>query len=132
MIKKTITYVDFNGKERTEDFYFHLSLPEVTKLAVSLGATDNVSLSEVIKEIVDHQDFEKVFNVFNTIVLESYGEKTLDGKSFAKDPDKTRAFENSEAYAQLFEELLSDPESATSFFEGIGASVKKTNVKVIN
>ena len=29
MIKKTVTYTDYNGVERTESFYFNLSKAEV-------------------------------------------------------------------------------------------------------
>lgn len=29
MIKKTVTYVDYNGVERTEDFHFNLTSAEV-------------------------------------------------------------------------------------------------------
>ena len=31
MLKKTYVYTDFNGVERTEDFYFYLSKTQATK-----------------------------------------------------------------------------------------------------
>ena len=32
MLKKTVTYTDYNGTERTEDFYFNLSKAEVIEM----------------------------------------------------------------------------------------------------
>ena len=32
MYKRTIKYTDFNGVERTQDFYFYLSKTNLTKL----------------------------------------------------------------------------------------------------
>ena len=35
MYKKTIKYVDFNGVEREEDFYFHMTKAEAIKAEMS-------------------------------------------------------------------------------------------------
>ena len=35
MLKKTITYTDYNGNERTEDFYFNLTKAEVVEMEMS-------------------------------------------------------------------------------------------------
>ena len=35
MLKKTITYTDYNGSERTEDFYFNLSKAEIMEMELS-------------------------------------------------------------------------------------------------
>ena len=32
MLKKTITYTDYNGNSRTEDFYFNLTKTELMKM----------------------------------------------------------------------------------------------------
>ena len=37
MLKKTITYNDYNGAERTEDFYFNLTEAEVVEMQYSIG-----------------------------------------------------------------------------------------------
>ncbi len=36
MVKKTITYTDYDGTERTEDFYFNLSEAEITEMQLSV------------------------------------------------------------------------------------------------
>lgn len=125
MIKKTITYVDFNGKERTEDFYFHLSLPEATRIVAELGASGADDLTKIIEKMVEQQDFKKVIDIFDKIILSSYGQKSVDGKSFDKSDEARERFSNSNAYAQLFEEIVNSPESSKTFFEGIGTNVAK-------
>ena len=35
MLKKTITYTDYNDNERTEDFYFNFSKAELTEMELS-------------------------------------------------------------------------------------------------
>ncbi len=127
MIKKTITYVDFNGKERTEDFYFHLSLPEATRIVAELGAAGADDLTKIIEKMVEQQDFKKVLDVFDKIILSSYGQKSVDGKSFNKSKEAMEKFANSNAYAQLFEEIVNDPASSKTFFEGIGTNVAKVS-----
>lgn len=127
MIKKTITYVDFNGKERTEDFYFHLSLPEATRLVAELGAVGTDDLSKVIEKIAEQQDFKKLIDIFDKIILSSYGQKSVDGKSFIKTDEARELFANSNAYAELFEEIVNDPEGSKTFFEGIGTNVAKVS-----
>ena len=52
MLKKTIKYVDYNGKERNEDFYFNLSKAELTELQLSTEG----DLSEMLKNIIATED----------------------------------------------------------------------------
>ena len=47
MLKKTITYTDFDDNERTEDFYFHLSKAEIAEMELS----ENGGLVKLIGKI---------------------------------------------------------------------------------
>ena len=50
MLKKTITYTDYDGNERTEDFYFNISKAELTELQFSVkGGLKNI-LEKAVKE----------------------------------------------------------------------------------
>lgn len=124
MIKQTIEYVDFNGNERKEDFYFHLSLPEVTRLQARIGS----SLTDYINELTQQTDVNSLLTFLEEVILMSYGRKTTDGKTFLKTKDIKEEFEHSQAYAELFEKLLTEPEMAKSFGEGIADNGKKKNV----
>ena len=115
MIKKTITYTDFNGGERTEDFYFHLTKAEITKMEMSV----NGGMAERIQRIVSAQDQPAIIEVFEDLIKKSYGVKTPDGRGFVKRKEDLEAFMATEAYSQLFMELATDAAAASNFVNGI-------------
>lgn len=115
MLKKTITYIDYNGNERTEDFYFNLSKAEVMELELGV----NGGLTEMIKRIIAANDMSTLISIFKDLVLKAYGEKSLDGKRFVKSQELRDAFAQTEAYSNLFMELSTDAEKAAEFFNGI-------------
>ena len=119
MIKKTISYVDFNGTQRNDDYYFHLSVPEATRFVARFGEQ---GWEAGIKNIVDSRDLTEVLDLFEDIILTSYGQKSPDGRTFVKNKEMRENFSNSEAYAQLFEELVMSPDAMTQFAKGIGMS----------
>ena len=115
MIKKTITYSDFNGNERTEDFYFNLTKAEITKMELSTKG----GLAEMIQRIVAAQDTPAIIEVFEDLIKRSYGVKTPDGRGFVKKADDLEAFMSTEAYSQLFMELATDADAASKFVNGV-------------
>lgn len=115
MLKKTITYTDYDGNERTEDFYFNLSKVELTEMEVSTAG----GMEKFIKKIIAEKDRQKILAMFKDLILKSYGEKTLDGKRFVKSPELSTAFSQTEAYVELFTELSTDADAASAFVNGI-------------
>ena len=115
MIKKTMTYRDFNDVERTEDFYFNLTKAEVMEMEMSTSG----GLAEMITRIVAAQDAPAIIKIFKELILKAYGEKSLDGKRFVKSEELATAFAQTEAYSQLFMELATDADAATKFIEGV-------------
>ena len=115
MLKKTITYVDYNGVERTEDFYFNLSKAEVMEM--EFGTTGG--LGEMINGIVAAKDTPAIINIFKKLVLKAYGVKSPDGKRFMKSEEISNEFAQTEAYSDLFMELASNADEATKFVNGI-------------
>lgn len=115
MLKKTITYVDYNGNERTEDFYFNLSKAEVMEMELSTTG----GLAEMIQKIIAAQDSPAIIKIFKDLLLKAYGEKSPDGKRFMKTKEITQAFEQTEAYSQLFMELATNADAAAAFVNGI-------------
>lgn len=120
MFKHNIEYTDFNGNERKEDFYFHLSLPEVTRLEAEIGKP----LEEHTKELAASMNTAALLVFLERIILNAYGKKTSDGKSFHKSKDLREEFENSQAYAELFEQIMTNPELARKFGEGVADNGK--------
>ena len=121
MIKKNITYTDYNGNERTEDFYFNLSTAELMEMEMSTSG----GLAEMIQRIVAAQDAPAIIKVFKDIILKAYGEKSPDGKRFVKNEELSTAFSQTEAYSQLYMELSTDAEAAATFVNGITGNTNK-------
>lgn len=115
MLKKTVTYTDYNGVERTEDFYFNLSKAEITEMELSTAG----GFAEMIQKVVAAQDGPTIIKVFKDLVLKAYGEKSADGKRFIKSEELTTAFTQTEAYSQIFMELATDAKAASDFVNGI-------------
>ena len=115
MLKKTITYTDYDGNERKEDFYFNLTKAEVAEMEMS---TDG-GLVKNIEKIVAAVDAKRIIELFKGMILQAYGEKSPDGKRFIKSQELRDAFSQTEAYSQLFMELATDANAATAFMNGI-------------
>ena len=115
MLKKTISYTDYNGIARKEDFYFNLNKAEITKMEMSV----NGGMAERINRIIAAQDTPAIIEVFEDLIQKSYGVKTLDGKGFIKRKEDLEAFMATEAYSQLFMELATDDVAASEFINGI-------------
>ena len=121
MLKKTITYTDYNNVERTEDFYFNLTKAELMEM--EMGAVGG--LSGMIEKIVSAKDAPAIIKVFKDLVLKAYGEKSADGKRFIKSKEISDAFSQTEAYSQLFMELATDADAASKFVNGIAPNMEE-------
>lgn len=115
MLKKTITYEDYDGNVRTEDFYFHLTHAEVAALEMSVDG----GLTKMLMKIVNAQDGKRIISTLRDIILRSYGEKSDDGRRFIKSEELRTAFEQTEAYNILFMELALDAKAASDFVNGV-------------
>lgn len=115
MLKKTITYTDYNGNQREEDHYFNLSKAEIMEMELSTAG----GLAELIQNVVKAQDGPAIMKIFKDIILKAYGEKSPDGKRFIKSEELSLAFSQTEAYSVLFMELVMDADAAGKFINGI-------------
>lgn len=115
MLKKTITYRDYNDVERTEDFYFHLSEAELLEMEMTTVG----GMVEMLQKIVKTKDTPSLIKIFKDLVLKAYGEKDPDGKHFNKSEEIARKFAQTPAYSKLFMELATDDEAAAKFFTGV-------------
>jgi hypothetical protein len=115
MLKKTITYTDYNDFVRTEELYYNLSNAEIAEMELSV----NGGLAEMIQKIVSAQDTPSIVKIFKDLLLKSYGEKSGDGKRFIKSDEISASFSHTEAYSKLFMELATDAKAAVNFVNGI-------------
>ena len=115
MIKKTVTYTDYNEVERTENFYFNLSKAEVLEMEMSTAG----GMAESIQKIIDAKDMPAIIRVFKDLVLKAYGVKSDDGRRFIKSKELSEEFSQTEAYSQSFMELATNADEAAKFVNGI-------------
>lgn len=115
MLKKTITYKDYNGVERTEDFYFNLSKAEIMEMELSVDG----GWTEMVKKVASAKDGPTIMKIFKDVIGKAYGEKSADGKYFEKSDEISRRFFQTEAYSDLFMELVTDAKKASDFMNQI-------------
>lgn len=115
MLEKKIKYIDLRGNKREDTFMFHLNKSELLKLEMSVPG----GFTAKVNKMVDKEDAPEIVETFENFILSSYGEISEDGKSFIKNKELTDNFKNSEAYSELFMELISNPEAAKAFVSGV-------------
>lgn len=125
MLKKTITYTDYNGKERTETHYFDLNEVEATEMELSVEG----GMSKKLEAIAKSEDKAAMFKFFKELIAKSYGIKSEDGRRFVKSEQITEEFTQTRAYVALIMELAQDGEKLAAFFNGV---IPKVNAPAAN
>lgn len=111
MFKLPITFTGFDGKEKTRDFYFNLTKAELAKIHMSLpGGFDGF-----LERLNDDPEVEDIVNVFEKIILKSYGKRTIDGK-FIKSKELSEEFSATDAYSELFIKFLDNEDDFVNKF----------------
>lgn len=127
MLKKVITYTDFDDNERIETVYFHMStadfqdwlldFPEVVRNRFLKAASE--SSEEEKQHLLDGVDSSDMIRRIRDLILRSYGQKSEDGRRFIKSAELSKEFSQTIAYDQIYNEMLDDPDNFTTFVEGI-------------
>lgn len=115
MIKKTIPYTDYDGTERTEDFYFNLSMAELMEMQTSVEG----GMRGYIQRIMAANDQTALMKLFKDVLLMTYGKKSDDGRLFLKNDAVRAEFEASPAFSAIYMELMSDAQKAADFINGL-------------
>lgn len=116
MYKKTVKYTDYEGNQQQDDLYFHLNKAEVVKW---LTTTGDYTLDKLLMKLTEEKNGKELINIFDDLIMRSYGKKSLDGKRFEKSSDALEEFKCSEAYSTFFMEVIGDAKAATEFINGI-------------
>lgn len=122
MLKKSITYVDYNGVERTEDFYFNLNKAETLGYVIGFEG----GIESFIEKVVREEDVKKLWDLWSDFILMCYGEKSSDGRRFIKSKELSEGFKQTEAYTNLVMELVSGKGADNAkFVNAVVADVEK-------
>lgn len=117
MIKKTVTFTNFEGNEETIDVYFHLTKLEWLKLETAVDGGLVNALENAIKSN-DTKSTSKTIELLEKIMLTAYGEKDENGR-FVKSQEAAVRFSTTDAFSELFYELAYDEQKAQEFFIGL-------------
>lgn len=120
MYKITKPYVDFNGVEKEEDFYFNLTKAEILKMELS----EDGGMDQRLQRLVKTKDMKEAIKVFEGLLLLSYGIKTDDGR-FVKSDEARAKFVSSAAYSEIYFDLATNPEEAQKFVDGITPKIEE-------
>lgn len=115
MLKREITYEDFNGDTVTDIFYFNLSKPELIEMEVE----EEGGFGSLLERIIESRNARELIKQFKNIVLMAYGVKSEDGKRFIKSDKLREEFAQTAAYQTLFMELASNDDAAAIFLKGV-------------
>ncbi len=115
MLKREITFEDFEGNQKKKTFYFNLSKAEL----VELEANTDGGIEATIKRIQEAEDVKTLIGLFKEIILASIGERSDDGEYFMKSPEIRARFAGHPAYSELFLQLATDANAATDFIQGV-------------
>ena len=88
MLKKEITYIDYNGVERTETFHFNLSKAELMDMEMSVTG----GFGEMVNRIISTKDVPALMDIFKDLIRRAYGVKSADGRRFMKSKELTDEF----------------------------------------
>ena len=137
MLKETVTYTDYDGKERTEDLYFNLEKHELIDLAFDLP-DDIIVADEETGEIKENHMVEKlgdkgIYKFIKDVIKKAYGVKSADGRRFIKSDELTLEFTQTPMYESILTKLTSDNDAATKFITTVipaNAAKDLPNLKV--
>lgn len=115
MVSRTFTYEGFDGKMYTDTWYFHLNEAESFKIR----ARNIEGMDGMLRTLSRTNDGGEIMDLIDAIILNSVGKKSIDGRQFIKNADVRDEFRQTDAYSQLFMELISDSNKASEFMIGI-------------
>lgn len=115
MLKKTITYTDFNGNSQTDVCYFNMNKAELGRMQVKMDG----KYLDYLKGLIEKKRIEALYDFIYNLVLDSYGEKSDDGLRFMKDPEMRWKFECSVAFSEILIDLIGDKDKLSEFVKRI-------------
>lgn len=114
MLKKTVTYENFDGEIETKDFWFNLNKAELAEFE----ADEPDGFKATVEKAVEDHNTKEIIRIFKKILISAYGVRTAEG-GFRKSEALKEAFEEGPAYPEIFMELASDEAACRAFVEGV-------------
>lgn len=108
MLKKEITFTNFNDEEVTKTYWFNLNKLQAMKL---VGGIDSY-----LQEVVKKKDTEKFIDFVEGVVLDAYGARDdEDPDVFDTSAEAKEKFKKSPAFSELVYSLLTSEDAFVTF-----------------
>ena len=120
MLKKTVTYTNFDDEIVHETLYFNLSTAQLLEFGKRWGdGKVGQELADVLTTIGNSKDGAQIVALVSDILLSSYGEKSADGKRFMQSEEIQMAFKESAAFEAILFRYLMGAEDFADFVKGV-------------
>ncbi len=116
MYTRTFTFTDYDGVERTEKHSFYLNKAEVMKFLMTEG---DYTLDKVMERLSQERNGKKIMQIVDSFIHLAYGRKSLDGRKFEKKEEYWDDFCQTEAYSELFSEMVTDASKFAEFVNNV-------------
>lgn len=111
MFERTFTYEGFDGKQYKDTWGFYLSKADL--LEIQLGSF--IGMDALMRRLIETQNGKEIMAIIREIILKAVGKPSSDGKRFIRNAEISEEFHQTDAYSQLFEELVLDGDKAMEF-----------------
>jgi hypothetical protein len=128
MLKQTLTYQNFNGKNVTEVLWFNLTkadlisnialVDEIEEMRISMFG-DAKDPSEVEERELSNSEVSMLVAIVEKIVEIAYGKRSVDGLIHDKSPEVYRSFRYSAGYDAFVIGLFKEPDRMLKFIESL-------------
>lgn len=115
MYKIDLEYEDFTGETVQETLYFNLTKTE----AMALASKEDGKYVDILKNIAEMGNPQRILEVFTELVLSSYGVRSEDGRRFMKNDTLREEFRCSAAFDELMSRLITDKDTSVEFINAI-------------
>lgn len=115
MLQREFTYKGYDGEMHTDTWLFNLTQADLLKLNMgSFGGLD-----DLMKRMIREDRPKELVDMFEALILSAVGEKSPDGRRFIRTQEIRDEFYQTEAYSQLFTELVTNGEKLKAFILAI-------------
>ena len=120
MLKKPVTYTNFNDEVVTKVLYFHISK---TRLSENISLTDRLNAVQDLIAGPERQlapeEVSEILDLMKLILKLSYGIRSADGESFDQSDEIWDNFTKTAAYDALLFQLFQDEGGILEFLTGV-------------
>lgn len=114
MFSRDFEYTGYDGKPKKDTYWFNLTEAELYEIDLSSIHGFTGEMNRLLKE----ERTKEIVEAFKSIILNSVGVVSADGRKFIKNEEVKEDFYRSKAYSQLFVELVSSGEKVAEFLKG--------------